>query len=89
MATKNIIGSPSMAKLTMALIKPAWFQKALANTATKKVNSPNKKENTNLICWGSLVGVVVRVIQTTKGIKAKCAWLRTEGAWVIEQKIRE
>jgi hypothetical protein len=43
MAVKKIIGSPSIMKLMIALIKPASFHKALATITVKNKNSPDKR----------------------------------------------
>ena len=87
-ATRNIIGSPSIIKLIIALIKPAPFYKALANIEIKNTKSPEKKETASLICLVYLVCVVVRIIQKTRGMIAKYTCLSIEGARVIEQKKR-
>jgi hypothetical protein len=71
MAVKKIIGSPSIMKLMIALIKPVSFHNALATITVKNKNSPDKREYVNLICLTSFVGAVVKIIQKTKGITTK------------------
>ena len=44
MDKRKMKGSQSIMKETIALIKPVLFHKALANTATRKMKIPNKKE---------------------------------------------
>ncbi|MBW4425194.1 MAG: hypothetical protein KME50_12255 [Nostoc desertorum CM1-VF14] len=58
-------------KLTIALIKPALFQSALARVTPNNTIKANINEKQSEICLGSLIRVVVKAITHTAGTKAK------------------
>jgi hypothetical protein len=71
MDSKNMKGSASIMKETIALIKPVLFHKALANTAIRKMTSPNRKEYAMVICFRSFARLVNNTTPKTKGTTAK------------------